>query len=83
MTKCAHDLCIRNAVEGSKYCDQCIQLSTKECNYCELMIITENRILADEIQFEINRRNKRVVYLVIACVSLSLVALFCLWVWQS
>lgn len=32
--KCCHDVCIRDRVKGSKYCDQCIQLLTKECNYC-------------------------------------------------
>jgi hypothetical protein len=33
--KCAHDLCIRTAEKDSKYCNKCIQLSTKECNYCK------------------------------------------------
>ncbi|MFA5247897.1 MAG: hypothetical protein WCX79_00485 [Candidatus Paceibacterota bacterium] len=36
ITKCAHKKCTRNAAEGSKFCDQCIQLPTKECNYCEV-----------------------------------------------
>lgn len=33
--KCAHDLCVRSAGKDSKYCNKCIQLSTKECNYCK------------------------------------------------
>ena len=35
-TKCSHDLCIRDRIEGSKFCGKCIQLSTVECNYCQL-----------------------------------------------
>lgn len=34
-TKCSHDLCVRERVKGSKFCNACIQLSTKECNYCK------------------------------------------------
>jgi hypothetical protein len=33
--KCAHDLCMREAVGGSEYCRECIQLPTKECNFCK------------------------------------------------
>jgi hypothetical protein len=33
--KCSHDLCTRNRVGNSKFCDKCIQLSTTECNYCK------------------------------------------------
>jgi hypothetical protein len=33
--KCSHDLCIREREKGSKFCNACIQLSTKECNYCK------------------------------------------------
>ena len=31
--KCAHDKCNRVATDGV-YCKMCIQLPTKECNYC-------------------------------------------------
>lgn len=37
-TKCSHDLCIRNRVDGSEYCDKCVQLPTKQCNFCEKVI---------------------------------------------
>jgi hypothetical protein len=33
-TKCLHDLCVRERVKGSKFCNECIQLPTKECNHC-------------------------------------------------
>ena len=35
--KCRHDKCKRKADEGDNcfgYCNQCIQLNTKECNFC-------------------------------------------------
>ena len=31
--KCKHDKCRRKAVENG-FCDKCIQLNTKECNFC-------------------------------------------------
>jgi hypothetical protein len=34
-TKCSHDLCVRERVKSSKYCNACIQLPTKQCNYCK------------------------------------------------
>lgn len=34
-TKCAHDLCMREAEGGSEYCGECIQLPTKACNFCK------------------------------------------------
>lgn len=34
MTKCSHDSCKNNAVNGSEYCNRCIQLPTKLCNFC-------------------------------------------------
>lgn len=34
-TKCSHDLCVRDKKTGSKYCKWCIQLPTKQCNYCK------------------------------------------------
>jgi hypothetical protein len=34
-TKCSHTVCTRQKEEGSNYCNQCIQLNTKECNFCE------------------------------------------------
>jgi hypothetical protein len=34
-TKCSHDKCKRERVKDSKYCDECIQLPTKECNFCK------------------------------------------------
>ena len=34
-TKCSHDLCSREREKGSKFCNKCIQLSTKQCNYCK------------------------------------------------
>jgi len=34
-TKCSHDLCVRQREKSSKYCNKCIQLPTKECNFCE------------------------------------------------
>jgi hypothetical protein len=36
MEKCSHDLCTRDAIEGSQYCHYCIQLPTRECNHCSL-----------------------------------------------
>lgn len=36
MTKCSHDLCQNNAVEGSSYCNRCIELPTRECNFCNI-----------------------------------------------
>lgn len=32
--KCSHDVCNQEQEEGSPYCSHCIQLPTKECNYC-------------------------------------------------
>jgi hypothetical protein len=78
MTKCAHDLCMRNAEEGSKYCDQCIQLSTRECNYCKLVVKTENRKLAEEVQSAINKRRNTMLYLVIVCITLVIITIICL-----
>jgi hypothetical protein len=80
MTKCAHDLCIRNAADGSKYCDQCIQLSTRECNYCALIVKTENRIVADKVQSAINKRRNTILYLTIICIVLVIITIICLWV---
>jgi hypothetical protein len=34
-TKCSHKVCTRQKVEGSDYCNQCVQLNTKECNFCK------------------------------------------------
>jgi hypothetical protein len=34
-TKCSHWLCTRERENGSKYCDQCVQLPTKQCNHCK------------------------------------------------
>lgn len=34
MTKCSHDSCENNAETGSEYCNRCIQLPTKLCNFC-------------------------------------------------
>ena len=34
MTKCAHEVCNNEAVKDSPYCKDCIQLPTRECNYC-------------------------------------------------
>lgn len=34
-TKCAHDLCMREAEGGREYCGECIQLPTKACNFCK------------------------------------------------
>jgi hypothetical protein len=36
MTKCSHDLCQNNAATGSSYCNRCIQLPTRECNFCNV-----------------------------------------------
>lgn len=30
---CVHNRCIRKAVKG-KYCSECLQLNTRECNFC-------------------------------------------------
>lgn len=32
--KCAHDVCVNPAALGSQYCSSCVQLNTKECNFC-------------------------------------------------
>jgi hypothetical protein len=55
MTKCSHDLCLNEAEPGSQYCNECIQLPTRECNFCHLAEMTDNRRIADEIQRNINR----------------------------
>lgn len=34
MTKCSHDACKNDVCEGSTYCNRCIQLPTKLCNFC-------------------------------------------------
>jgi hypothetical protein len=34
MTKCSHDTCKNDAVEGSLYCNRCIKLLTTDCNLC-------------------------------------------------
>lgn len=34
-TKCSHTLCTRQKEEGSDYCNQCVRLSTKQCNFCK------------------------------------------------
>ena len=34
-TKCSHTVCTRQKSEGSDYCNQCVQLNTKECNFCK------------------------------------------------
>jgi hypothetical protein len=36
MTKCSHDLCQNNAATGLSYCNRCIQLPTRECNFCNV-----------------------------------------------
>ena len=36
MTKCGHDYCQNNAVDGSSYCNRCIHLPTRECNFCNV-----------------------------------------------
>jgi len=35
-TKCSHDLCARERAKGSRYCDKCIRLTTKQCNHCKI-----------------------------------------------
>ena len=32
--KCSHDACKKDRESKSKFCNQCIQLNTKACNYC-------------------------------------------------
>jgi hypothetical protein len=34
-TKCSHNKCNRERAKGSEYCDKCVQLPTKECNFCK------------------------------------------------
>lgn len=34
LQKCAHDVCINPAAPGSRYCSSCIQINTRECNFC-------------------------------------------------
>lgn len=82
MTKCAHNICIRNVAEGNKYCDQCIQIPARECNYCALMVKTENRKLAEEVQSAIDKRGSRTFYLMIACISLVIITLVVIWMWN-
>lgn len=44
--KCKHDKCLRDVEELSNgYCDNCIQLNTKECNMC----LTKDRALLLEV----------------------------------
>lgn len=33
--KCSHKLCTRDRIHGSDYCSECVQLSTKQCNFCK------------------------------------------------
>ena len=49
MPKCRHDHCIRDAKTGSEYCERCIQLPAKECNYC---LIKDTSILPHYIPVE-------------------------------
>jgi len=60
MTKCSHDKCVNEAEPGSPYCKDCIQLPTKECNYCNLGGVEpgEMRKLADEISKKTGRSRK-------------------------
>jgi len=52
MPKCSHDKCINEAEPGSQYCKDCIQLPTKECNYCNIGTAepSEMRKLAESIE---------------------------------
>jgi hypothetical protein len=33
--KCAHDMCINTSAPGSQYCNSCVQMNTRECNFCK------------------------------------------------
>lgn len=68
MTKCDHDLCLLEAETDSKYCKNCIQLPTKECNLCTLKEMTENRKLSDAIEQRQESRKQSVVSFVVAAI---------------
>lgn len=55
--KCSHDACNRERESGSSYCNQCIQLPTKECNCCSggLPENAEHRFTADQVQEAIDQ----------------------------
>jgi len=66
MPKCSHDKCINEAEPGSPYCKDCIQLPTKECNFCNIGDAepSEERKLADTIE----RRKPTPVWLALVMV---------------
>ncbi len=77
--KCEHDACKRERAIGSKYCDECIQLPAKECNFCDGGL-PENegmRKIAGEIQRNIDRRNRinKIVMILLAIGLISTLAI--------
>jgi hypothetical protein len=81
MPKCSHDLCLNESESGSVYCKDCIQLPTRECNYCNLAEMTENRALAEYITA--NAQSKRRFFFVIAGIAIALLVLFVIVSWLN
>jgi len=59
--KCKHDKCNRKGTKKDNgFCNKCIQLPTKECNYCETKEEnkSEQRKISDKIMGMYNHREK-------------------------
>jgi small-conductance mechanosensitive channel len=72
MTKCSHDSCENNAITGSSYCNNCIQLPAKICNFCN----TEQLEFSYSTDYDYNKyRWIDLLAELIVCLPLSLLIL--------